>query len=221
MHTDPDRCGQLPFVFEPDFGYQRYVDWALDVPMFFLVRGGSYRAAAGKTFRQVLEHGFEGQPATLKDWETHLTTLFPEVRLKRVLELRGADAVPPGLICALPALWKGLLYDAGARAAAWELVRDLAFEEREAGLEDVARRGLSAELGGRPVLDMARQLLSFAQEGLRRIDHRGESGRDERLFLDPVARVLEDGRSPGEEILLRWEGEWGRSAPRLIEYARY
>jgi len=220
-HTDPDRCGLLPFVFEEDFGYERYVEWALDVPLFFIVRDGSYLPASGTTFREFMQRGLDGHRAALDDWNLHLTTLFPEVRLKRVIEVRGTDAVPAGLICALPALWKGLLYDSEARAGAWDLVRGHTAEERLAGLEDVARRGLGAELAGRPVLELAKELVELSSEGLRRIRHAGRRDPDERGYLDPIRSQLEAGRSPGEEILDRWEGTWGRSVPRLIEYARY
>jgi glutamate--cysteine ligase len=220
-HVDPDRCGMLPFVFEPGFGYRRYVEWALDVPMFFVLRGDRYLPANGLTFRRFLAVGHELGPATLQDWNLHLTTLFPEVRLKQFLEVRGADAVPAELTCALPALWKGLLYDDGARDAAWALVADWHFPEREAALEAVARRGLAAEVAGRPVLPLARELLAIAREGLARIGDGAEGAGDERGFLDPLEAVAERGRSPGEEVLLRWEGEWERSPARLIDYARY
>jgi glutamate--cysteine ligase len=185
-HTDPDRCGLLPFVFEPDFGYARYVDWAVDVPMFFLVRDGNYLPAEGMTFRQFVKTGYQGHRATLTDFDRHLTTLFPEVRLKRVIEVRGADAVPSHLTCALPALWKGILYDAEALAAAWELVEDWSFEEREAALDAVSREGLAAEVPGGPLLPLARELVSIAFGGLRRIAHPGESRGDERGFLEPL-----------------------------------
>jgi glutamate--cysteine ligase len=219
--TDPDRCGMLPFVFEPDFSYARYTEWALDVPMFFVVRDGGYLPARGTTFRSFLEKGFEGHRPTLEDWDLHLTTLFPEVRLKRFIEVRGADAVPPGLICALPALWKGILYDADAMAAAEALADQWSFEQRVASLDAVARAGLAAEVAGEPVLGLARELVAIADEGLRRIGHAGSSSPDERGFLDPIRERLDHERSPGEEILQRWEGEWAGSVDRLIEYARY
>jgi len=220
-HTDPDRCGLLRFVFDPDFGYARYVDWAIDVPMFFVLREGKYLPANGMTFRQFVKTGHEGHGATLSDFDRHLTTLFPEVRLKRVLEVRGADAVPSHLTCALPAFWKGILYDAEARSAAWELVEDWSFEEREAALEAVSRKGLAAEVPGGPVLPLARELVSLALGGLRRIAHPGESRDDERGFLEPLFEQLETGKSPGQVILDRWEGSWGGSLARLIDYARY
>jgi len=221
LHTDPDRCGLLPFVFDPDFGYARYVEWALDVPMFFVVRDGEYLPARGMTFRQFLETGLDGHRATLVDFDRHLTTLFPEVRLKRVLEVRGADAVPSHLTCALPAFWKGILYDAEALSAAWALVEDWRFEERVAALDAVSRQGLAAEVPGGPVLPLARELVSIAFAGLRRIGHPGESRDDERGFLEPLFEQLETRKSPGQVILDRWEGEWRGSFGRLIDYARY
>jgi glutamate--cysteine ligase len=220
-HTDPDRCGLLPFVFEEDFGYRRYVEWAVDVPMFFVVRDGRYRPAEGTTFRQFVERGFGGARATLEDFDLHLTTLFPEVRLKHIIEVRGADAVPPGLTCSLPAVWKGLLYDAESRRGAWELVSGASFAEREAARSDVARKGLAGSYAGRPVLGLARELVALASEGLRRIGHAGSRDADERSFLDPILEVLEEEASPGQRVAQRWEGEWGRSVARLIEYARY
>jgi len=220
-HTDPDRSGIPPFVFEDGFGYERWVEWALDVPMFFVVRGGRYRPAGGMPFRAFLERGFEGERATLGDFERHLTTLFPDVRLKRIIEVRGSDAVPCGLICALPALWKGLLYDADACAAAFSLVAGWSQEEREAAMEAVARAGLAARIGGRPVLELARRLVEISGEGLRRIGAETGLDPDERGFLEPIRAQLALGKSPGEVVLERWEGEWNRSLERLIEYARY
>jgi glutamate--cysteine ligase len=220
-HTDPDRTGLLPFAFEPDFGYRRYVEWALDVPLFFVVRDGSYQAAGGRSFRQLLREGFRGTPATVQDFDRHLTTLFPEVRLKQYIEVRGADAVPPRLTCSLPALWKGLLYDPEARAGAWALVSGASAEEREAARADAARRGLLGRFAGRPLLELARELAELALGGLRRLGHAGRRDRDETGYLDPIFEQLELGASPGQVVLERWEGEWGRSPDRLIEYARY
>jgi glutamate--cysteine ligase len=220
-HVDPDRCGMLSFVFEPGLGYEAYVQWALDVPMFFVLHAGEYRPARGLTFRRFLAEGHDGRRANLQDWNLHLTTLFPEVRLKQFLEVRGADAVPPALTCALPALWKGILYDDAARDAAWRLVAGWSFAEREASLEAVARRGLAAEVAGRPVLPLARELVAIAREGLARIgDGRGGES-DERGFLDPLGAIAESGRSPGDEVLAQWEGAWRDAPERLIEYARY
>lgn len=218
--TDPDRCGLLHFVFDPDFGYERYVEWALDVPMFFVMRDGTYFPTPGVSFREFLREGWRGHRARLRDFATHLTTLFPEVRLKRVIELRGADAQPAALSCAVPALWKGLLYDAQAAEAALALVADWGSAEREEALRQAARSGLAGRVGGRKLLDLARELVAIGSAGLDRLA--GAAGDDdERRFLDPVWAQLELGKSPGEVVLERWEGEWGRSLPRLIEYARY
>jgi len=221
QHTDPDRCGLMPMVFEPDFGFRRYVEWAIDVPMFFVLRDGRYHATPGLTFRRFMQQGLGEVRATVEDFDRHLTTLFPEVRLKRIIEVRGADAVPPGLTCSLPALWKGLLYDDEARAAAWALVADAPFAVLEAARADVALRGLAATHGGVPVAELARALAEIARDGLRRIGHAGRRDADETCFLDPIFEQLELGRSPGSVVVDRWEGEWGRSVDRLIDYARY
>jgi glutamate--cysteine ligase len=219
--TDPDRCGMLPWIFDEGFGYERYVEWALDVPMFFVVRDGTYHFAKGTTFRQFLARGFEGYRANLDDWDRHLTTLFPDVRIKRYIEVRCADAVPPGLTCSLPALWKGILYDAEALASAWSLVSDLQIEEREAARVEVAKRGLAAQVSSQPVLELARALVEISREGLARIADGGSKDSDECGFLDPVFEQLESGKSPGEAVAELWEAEWGRSVDRLIDYARY
>lgn len=220
-HMDPDRCGLLPFVFEPDFGYRDYAEWALDVPMFFVVRDHAYHAANGTTFRQFVADGFQGHTATIDDWDLHLTTLFPEVRLKRFIEVRGADTVPRELICALPALWKGIFHSPAALEAAWQLVAGWSMDEREAALSAAARGGLSAQLGGRPALELARELCAIATQGLREVAEAGESEMDERRFLEPVNEQLEIGMSPGEVVLDRWRGEWNGSVDRLVEYSRY
>ena len=219
--TDPDRCGLPAFLWEPDFGFRRYVEWALDVPMFFVMRGDRYLPSRGTTFRQFMERGLEGERPTLRDFDTHLTTLFPDVRLKHFIEVRGADAVPRDLTCSLPALWKGVLYDAAALDAAGALVDGAGHEERLAARADVARRGLSATAYGRPVLDLARELTAIAREGLRRIGHAGREDPDETAYLDPIEAQLDLGASPGQVVLERWEGAWRKSVDRLIDYARY
>jgi glutamate--cysteine ligase len=219
-NTDPDRTGLLPFVFREDFGYADYARWALEVPMFFIVREGRYLPLHGKPLSVLLRDGHDGHRATLADFDRHLTTLFPEVRLKRFIEVRGADAVPPALTCSLPALWKGILYDADALQAAGSLAAPFGLEEREAALLDVARRGLGASFGRHAVLDLARELVGIADSGLRR-QARDTGIPDETAFLDPVREQIHRGVSPGQEILECWEGEWARSPARLIEHVRY
>jgi glutamate--cysteine ligase len=210
----------LPIAFEPDFGYRRYVEWALDVPMFFVLREGRFEPAYDMTFRQFLENGRGSERATLADFDRHLTTLFPEVRVKQFIEVRCADAVPSGLTCSLPALWKGILYDRTAREAAANLV-DATHAEREAAAEAVSRQGLAASYAGRPVLGLARELVELARDGLERIGHAHPSAPDESAFLDPIFAQLALGKSPGQIVLENWEGKWSRSFERLIEYARY
>jgi glutamate--cysteine ligase len=168
-----------------------------------------------------MDEGLDGHRALVSDWDMHLTTLFPEVRLKRIIEVRGADAVPRELTCALPAIWKGVLYDAEACAEAWDLVSSFSFQEREEAHESVARKGLGADLGGRSVKTLAEQLLAISSLGLERIaTRRGISGGEKR-FLAPLERILESGQSPGETILDLWRNDWNGSLERLIAYASY
>jgi glutamate--cysteine ligase len=179
----------------------------------------------GKTFRRFWREGHEGERASLADFERHLTTLFPEVRLKRLLEVRCADAVPAELLCGVPALWKGILYDRDALAAAGALAADWSPEQRSAVHADVARRGLAAETPGSrqrsgPIAALARELVAIARQGLRRLAAR-DGVPDEGGLLDPVEALLERGKSPGQIVLERWQGDWAGSADRLIEYARY
>ena len=197
--VDPLRCGPRPEVFEPDFGYDRYAAWALDVPTLFVRRNGNYLDPGGLTFRQLIDVGLGDERVTLNDWEDHLTTLFPEVRLKRVIEVRGADVGTRDMCVALPAIWKGLLYDAEALAAAEALVQ-LPFSERLALHEQVARRALKATVGSHQVLDLCRELVDIAAAGLAR---QGRCGSDEVRFLEPLRQILADGRCPAEIALER------------------
>jgi len=219
--TDPDRCGLIPFVFDPDFGYARYMEWALDVPLFFVIRDGAYHAGDGTTFRQFMSTGFQGMRPLQRDWDMHLTTLFPDVRLKKIIEVRGADTVPRELICALPAVWKGILYDADALSETGQLLGGMTPEALDVGQLDVAKRGLRAEMGGHKVLDLARELVAISSAGLGRILESGFSKNDEQSFLDPLREQIAKGKSPGEEVALSWRGEWGRNRERLIAATRY
>ncbi len=224
-HTDPDRCGLLPFVLEPGWleggAYAPYTQWALDVPMFFIQREQRHIPVEGRTFRAFLHEGHGEHRATLADWEVHLTTLFPEVRVKRVLEVRGADAVPPGLVCALPAFWKGILYDPEALAAAEARLRHWRFPEVDRLHAEVAARGLEARTPDGPALQVAQELVALAAKGLKRSAVRNRAGEDESLFLEPLHEILDRGRSPGQQLLERWDGSWQRRVDRLIEYAAY
>ncbi len=212
---DDLRCGPLAPAFDPGFGYRAYAEWALDVPMIFVRRGERYLDAGGISFRRFLAEGLSGERATLSDWEDHLTTLFPEVRLKRVIEVRGADAGSEAMCVALPTLWKGLFYDAPALAAAEALV-PLAFGDRLALVEDVGRRALAARFGRHLVRDLARDLVVLAADGLRR---QGRCGEPEVAYLDPLREIIEEGRCPAERALARL-GELGGDPAGLVEHWR-
>jgi len=204
FETDPARCGILPFVFEPGFAdrpYRSYVEWALDVPMVFLRRRGAYLDAQGRTFRAFLAEGFGGERATIADWEDHLTTVFPDVRVKSVVEVRGADACGPELSKALVALWKGILYDRGARAEAFEAVGSLSLDERRAFVEVAGRDGLAGRIAGRRVRDIAGAVVEAAARGLAREHCCGEGGKDECLWLAPLRERVASGRSPADDAL--------------------
>jgi glutamate--cysteine ligase len=185
--------------------------------MFFIVRDARYSAMNGKTFRRFWQDGHDGEHATLADWDRHLTTLFPEVRVKRVLEVRCADAVPVPLLGSVPALWKGILYDAEARAAAAELAARTP-QQRDSIHLDVARRGLGADTPIGPMREVARALAGIAREGLVRQGRADAAAAD---LLDPLDEILERGKSPGEIVLECWQGEWAGDPGRLIDATRY
>jgi glutamate--cysteine ligase len=222
--TDAARTGMLPFVFEEGMGFERYVDYALDVPMYFVYRDGAYVDALGQSFRDFLEGklpALPGEKPTLSDWADHLTTIFPEVRIKRFMEMRGADGGPWRRLCALPALWVGLLYDAPSLAAAWDLCRDWTAEERDRLRHDAAKEGLSATIGGRSVRDVARELLGIAEAGLKARARPGAGGMlpDETHFLGALHEIVGSGQSPADELLARYHGEWAGDLSRI--YAEY
>jgi glutamate--cysteine ligase len=222
-HTDPHRTGMLPFVFEPGMGFERYTDYALRVPMYFVYRDGRYIDVAGASFRDFMRGALAelpGQRPTLDDWSDHLTTLFPEVRMKRFLEMRGADGGRWRRICAVPAFWAGLLYDAASLDAAWDLVKDWSEEERQALRDAVPRTGLSTVFRRTSVLEVARSALSFARAGLARRAVLDRDGDDETKFLEPIEAILREGCSPAEEMLARYHRDWGGStAPLFTELA--
>ena len=220
LDTDRQRSGMIPFAFEDGFGYERYVDWALDVPMYFVKRDATYHDVAGASFRDLLAGKLQqlpGERAIRSDWANHVSTLFPEVRLKRYLEMRGADVGPPEHIVALSAFWVGLLYDNVALDGAWELVKGWSNEEREALRADVPKLALDATVAGRTVRDVARDALALSRAGLQRRGHRDGSGRDETRFLDVLDQIVA-GRTEAERLLERYHGPWGRSvAPAFRE----
>jgi glutamate--cysteine ligase len=221
--TDPDRCGILPFAFEAGFGFERYVDYMLDVPMYFVRRGHRYIDVAGASFRDFMAGrlaGFEGQYPSMDDWADHLTTVFPEIRLKRYLEMRGADAGPWNRLCALPAFWVGLLYDAEARAAAAALIGDWSARERAEMRAVVLRLALKTPFRTGTVRDVALEVLQIAHHGLRRRDQDDGLGRNETRYLNPLFRIAEADLTPAEELLSAYHGRWHHTVdPVFCEYA--
>jgi glutamate--cysteine ligase len=197
LETDEDRAGLLPFVFNQGFSFRDYAEWALDVPMFFVVRGGVYRPVHGLTFRRFLAEGHEGERATTGDWAVHLSTLFPEVRLKRYIELRGADAGPLPMAAGLAALWRGLLDDPGACEAAFALVAGASLDEREALRRAVPREGLAARIGRRAERELAVELVAVARAGLGRLP----GGAADAALLAPLEAYAAAGRSPADDLL--------------------
>ena len=221
--TDPDRTGMLDSVFEDGFGYQRYVDYLLDVPMYFSYRDGIYHDASGKSFRKFLKGELDVLPGalpTLRDWNDHMTTAFPEVRLKKFLEMRGADSGPWGRICALPAFWVGLLYDDVALDAAWDLVKDFSLAERHALRDGVPKYALGLPFRNGTVCDLAREAVKIAVAGLQRRAMRNSQGVDESRFLDELIEIVESGKTPAERKLALFHGDWrGSVDPLFGEYA--
>jgi glutamate--cysteine ligase len=202
LDTDPDRTGLLPFMWGGEASFARYIEWALDVPMFMVKRGARVIHNTGQTFRAFMREGFQGTEATLSDWASHIGTVFPEVRLKKTIELRGADSASRELVPALPALSKGFLYDARALAAAEALSERLGGpSELEAARGAVADQGLRATIAGRSAQEWAAELLDIAHAGLKRFNVLDDAGRDESMYLEPLIKLVERGQTPADALL--------------------
>ncbi len=221
--TDNDRCGMLPFVFDRDMSFERYVEHVLDVPMYFVYREGRYIDVAGQSFRDFMQGrlpGLPGEYPSLSDWEDHLSTLFPEVRMKRFIEMRGADGGPWGRLCALPAFWVGLLYSESALDEAVQLIADWDVAEISELRDRVPREGLDTPFHGGTLRDVALEALAISRRGLAdraRLDRRG---RDEGHFLDLLDGIAQSGRTPAEELLEAWEQRWDHQVyPVFREFA--
>jgi glutamate--cysteine ligase len=222
--TDPDRCGTLPFVFEDGFGFERYVDYMLDVPMYFVYRDGRYIDASGHSFREFMAGRLPvlpGEIPTVTDWNDHITTAFPEVRLKSFLEMRGADGGPWRRLCALPAVWVGLLYDNMALDAAYDLIADWTEAERDAMRAEVPKLGLDARIRSRTLRDLALEVLDFAREGLHRRRRLDRAGEDETHFLDTLFSIAGSGRTPAAEMLEDYAKRWDGDITRVYEEYAY
>jgi glutamate--cysteine ligase len=221
--TDPDRTGMLPWAFEPGMGFERYVDYALGVPMYFVKRGERYIDVSGQSFRDLMQGrlpGLPGERATISDWANHVSTIFPEVRLKRYLEMRGADGGPWRRLPALPAYWVGLLYDDGSLDAAWELVKGWTAEQRQQFRDEVPKLGFGATVAGRNALDLTKTTLALARKGLARRRRLDAGGNDESRYLNSIEDYVARGVTPAEELLEKFHGVWRQSVePVFKEYA--
>lgn len=218
--TDRDRTGLLRFPFEPGAGFENYVEYALDVPMYFIIREGWVDMTA-YTFRRFLDEGYRGERATLSDWQHHLTTLFPEVRLKGYIELRSADSQGPDLALALPALAKGVFYDDDALSAAWDLVKGWSWETRLELQRDVPRGGLAVRAGRVALAELARELLDIAAYGLRRARCLDDAGQDETVYLERLTDLVRRGRCPADRVRELWLGAWNKDPRALVEGTMY
>ena len=221
--TDPDRTGLLDFVFKDGFGFEAYAAYALDVPMYFVKRD-RYIDASGKSFRAYLDGKLdvmEGQRPTEKDWADHLTTIFPEVRLKRYLEMRGADGGPWSRICALPALWAGILYDSDALTAAWDLCKGWTTEDRIGLRNDAARTGLKGTVAGRPIREVAYDLVEIARHGLRRRARFSAGLVDETGYISELEEYAESGMTPADRLLEAYHGRWNGDVTRVFAEQAY
>jgi glutamate--cysteine ligase len=222
--TDNARAGMLPFAFEDGMGFERYTDYALDVPMYFVYRHGRYFDVTGESFGDFLDGRLPqlpGERASLSDWSQHLTTLFPEVRLKRFLEMRGADGGPWRRLCALPALWTGLLYDGATLDAAWELVKDWTMEERQALRDAVPRDGLRAPFRGGQLLPVARDVLKLAEQGLKNRNRLNSSDEDERIFLESLEEIVGSRQTPADLLLRKYNQEWCGDIDKVFSAEAY
>jgi len=219
--TDPARCGLLPFVFKPSAGFDDYVEYALGVPMYFIVRDGEWFDMTALTFRDFWTNGYHGHRATLADWSAHLTTLFPEVRLKGYIELRGADSQAPELMLAVPALAKGIFYEDDCLSAAWDLVKSWSWEERQALYHAAHRQALQARIRRIELAELARELVAIAIEGLHRQRGLDTAGQDESVYLEQLEHQVKRGRCPADAIIDKWSGAYARDIGRLIAGSAY
>jgi glutamate--cysteine ligase len=223
--TDPHRTGMLPFVFDDGFGFEAYADYMLGVPMYFAVRGGGYVDAAGLSFRDFIDGKLPvlpGERALRGDWKDHLSTAFPEVRLKSFLEMRGADGGPWARICALPAFWVGLLYDQGALDAAWNLVKGWSIAEHDRLRSEVPKLALkAASPNGGTLRDLAREVMAIADAGLKSRGRLNAAGDSEQGFLNPLHEIVDSGLTPAERLLEAYHGRWNGDLSKVYDEASF
>ncbi len=224
LDTDADRTGMLPFAFEEGFGFEQYVDYALDVPMYFVYRDGNYLDASGKSFRDFLDGNLDvvpGEKPTISDFDDHLSTIFPEVRLKTFLEMRGSDTGPWNELCAFPAFWTGLLYDEAALDTAWDLVKDWNEEERDQLRRDVPKMGLQTPFRNGTLQDIAKIALTISREGLKARGFTNAHGENESVFLQELDQFARTGKSNADLLIEKFKGEWNGDILRAYQDCIY
>lgn len=217
--TDSARSGLLPFVFGVSASFADYVEYALDVPMYFIVRGDRWYDMTSQTFREFWRNGHQGERATVADWSAHLTTLFPETRIKRYIEIRSIDSQPPELMMAVPAMVKGLFYDPDSLDAAWDMVKAWTWEERVTLLHEAHRRALAARIRNLELRDLARELVDMAEYGLNR--QRDDASESEAMYLEQLRDMVRRGRCPADAVIEKWKGVWAGEPKRLVSGSAY
>ena len=224
MNTDPDRCGTLRIAFEDDFSFAKYVDYALSVPMYFIIRNNEYINCSGLSFKDFLNGKLEQLPnekPTFKDWEDHLSTIFTEVRLKKFIEVRGADAGNWRRTCALPAFWVGMLYDQNALNYALETCNKWTYNDVNNLAEEVAKQGLNSQIRGNKVLDICKELINVSKKGLKKRNILDARGRDETQYLSVLEEIVDFRKTPAEKMLEDYEEKWNGNITNLIKDLSY
>ena len=218
--TDSDRTGFLPFVFEGEMSYEKYVDYALKVPMYFIYRDGNYIDVSGLSFENFLEGSLAelpGEKPTIFDWENHLTTIFPEVRLKSFLEMRGADGGKFESVCALSSFWVGLLYDQVSLDSSWDLIKDFDVDKIQDLRLEIIKNGFKSSFGNSTVLSLATSVLNLSNEGLKRRNVLNRNGQDESIFLNPLRKIIETERTPSDELIKKFLEDWDKDLVNMYK----
>jgi len=218
--TDPDRTGMLPFVFDGEMSYEKYVDYALKVPMYFIYRDGNYLDVSGSSFEDFLNGDLDELPnekPNIIDWENHLTTIFPEVRLKSFLEMRGADGGSFESVCALSSFWVGLLYDSESLDSSFDLIKDFNIKQLQELRIEVAKNGLHSIIGGIKIQEIAKKVLKLSREGLRNRNILNENGDSEEIFLDPLQKILSSGKSPSDDLIQKFSNNWNKNLVNMYK----
>ena len=218
--TDPDRTGMLPFVFDGEMNYEKYVDYALKVPMYFIYRDGSYLDVSGLSFESFLNGDLEQLPnekPNMNDWENHLTTIFPEVRLKSFLEMRGADGGSFESVCALSSFWVGLLYNSDSLNSSFELIKGFNINQLQELRLEVAKNGINSTIGDINIKEITKEVLELSREGLRARNILNENGDSEEIYLEPLKKILSSGNSSSDDLIQKFSNNWDKNLVNMYK----